>query len=615
MSDAPIPSSEPQRSESSEPARPEPTPTPAPAPASPPAASAPAQRGEGSYLPLLLVLGAALVAAAIGWGMRQDEGETPGSPAAVQRARTLLETARGADAAGSLPALAEAHRLAPEDPETNLALGRALFEVGRPAEALPPLAKARAARPDDAEAHLLAGMAFTLVSRPDDARVAFDRVLALKPGDPQAHYFLAVVAKASDDPEGVLRNLDAMARTGAPEPIAAIQLRLDALQSLGRTADSIAPLTSLVAAAAPRERLFVRRLLQERVVEVHGWSEAAERARAAAAAPDADAATLYLCAHLVAKHPRAAHEARGLLEKALEREPGFPWALGGLAVQMMRDGDLEGARARLTDALQRDPTLAEAELALAMLDEAAGRFDDAVARYQRLLASPRSRTIGSDGVMACLLAAGRDEEALKFVRGLLTPDAPPGHPTRQFEAKVLAQLGRVDELRAVMEAIRAASPNPWRWRGDLGVLLCEAGRPDDARAAFDAALPELPEGEQLAPEVFLWSGICRALTDPDAARALWRRGATTGQEFGGEAMFTWSCRRLLGEATAEDVQAAARIGGVQDRNDAWFVEGLALEMAGDEAEARAAYAKCKEASRGAELPARLVDAALARVGP
>lgn len=597
---------------------PESTDPTAPAPAAPAATPTPTSPApEGSYLPLILVLVVAIGAGLAGWALRQGGDLVPGSPEAAARARELLkqgeELARHPDAGvkGALDTLAEAHRLAPDDPRTNLAYGRALSMSMRFAEALPLLLRARELLPDDGEAHLEAGVALIGVQRPDEARPALERARELMPADPRPHYQLAVAAFVADDPESVLRHLDARAAL-APDTPPILQMRYAACKVLGREAEAIAPLTSLCA-LTPRD-VRLRRERQDLLVRVRGWAAAAEEARQAAAAEGADAVDLYLCARILAQHPRTAAEAAGFHERALAREPGMPWAAAGLGVELMREGELDAGRARLLEALKVDPQLAEAQLALARLEEAAGKLDDARAHYERLLTAGFG--VAREGILACLLAQERFDEALAFARDQVPPAAPPGSPARWLEVRALARAGRADEAREVMAAVIAAAPEAdrWRWRGNEGLALLEAGRRDQARAAFDEALGAVPDGARPEPLLLLWAGVARAHEDLEGARERWRRGAETGHEHNPEALYTWSCRRLLGQATLDDVRAAARLGGPDDENDAWFVEGLALELEGKADEARAAYEKARAASRPGELPARLVDEALARLG-
>lgn len=585
-------------------------PSPAPQP-QPPAAD------EPSRLPLILIVGAALVAGAAGVALRQGSDPAPGSPAAVAQAEALLqqgeELARrpGAGVAAAVDVLADAHRLAPDDARTNLAYGRALVLLDRFPEAVPPLARARELRPDDPDGHLLAGMALTGLQRFDDARAALERARELRPDDPQVHYFLAVTAYGAEDFEAILTHLDALAGKGPDSP-QTLQLRYTALRVLGRRPEALEPLRRL-SQLSPRD-VRLRRDLQDLEVEVQGWAATVEEAGRAAAAPDADPLALYLHARLVAQHPRTAAEARPLYERAVAREPGFAWPLAGLAVELLRDGEHDEARAKLRRALELDPGLAEAVLALAKLEHAAGRYDDARAHYDQL-AQAGYQAAAREGALACLLDAGRQDDALTFARGVLPAGAPADHPARWLEAHALARAGKADEAAAAARALVDATPDAGRWRAraDAGLVLLGAGRRADARAALDDALHEAPKGSRPGPNLLLWAGVSRAQEDPEGARARWRQGADTGEERNPEGLYTWACRRLLGEATREDVLAAARIGGVHDHNDAWFVEGLALELAGHRDEARAAYAKAREATRAAELPGRLIDEALGRV--
>lgn len=585
----------------------EPTPAAAPAPAAPAA--------EGSYLPLLLVLALALLVVGLGWWLRAPQ-LAPGSPEALARAKELLakgeELGRNPEVgpAGALEPLAEAQRLAPEDGRTNLACGSCLVALGRFAEAMPMITRARELLPDEPDGHLAAGIVLNAVNRPEEAKAALERALALRPNDAQALYFLAVAAFSLKDAEGVLRHLDALAVSNREtQPV--LQMRIAAYEALGRKADAIAPLSSLCA-LEPRD-IRLRRHLQNMRLDINGWDSAVADARREADAPGADPAAIYLCARLLAQSPRTAPEARPLYDKALAAAPTFPWALAGLAVDLQRQGDIDGARQRLLEALKADPAFSEGQVVLAKLELEAGKFDEARAHYDRLLTTNTFAAEAREGVLSCLLEAGRFDDALAFARTQVPGDAGPGHASRALTARAHLRAGKVAEGRADLAAVRAEVPEStrWWWIWNEGVLVLEAGDLAAARALFEEALAKAPQDVRVAPLLLLWAGVGRALAEPvdlEGARALWQRGAETGQERNPEALHTYACRRLLGQATLDEVLEAARIGGVIDQNDAWFVEGLARQLEGKAELARAAFAKSVELSRPGELPARLAEA-------
>jgi tetratricopeptide (TPR) repeat protein len=77
-------------------------------------------------------------------------------------------------------------------------------------------------------------------------------------------------------------------------------------------------------------------------------------------------------------------EAREAAQRALEHHPRHADAMKTLGLVLLREGDLAGAEAWLEGALELSPGIPEAEVALAEMDEEAGRLGSALERYRRL---------------------------------------------------------------------------------------------------------------------------------------------------------------------------------------------------------------------------------------
>ncbi len=104
------------------------------------------------------------------------------APAYVERGRLLLIVGSGAEA---LSALDRAQRLAPDDAETQSALGVALHATGKPAEALTRLRRAAELDPDNAERLTNLGTAFLIQGEVAEAVRAFTRAAVLEPNERQ----------------------------------------------------------------------------------------------------------------------------------------------------------------------------------------------------------------------------------------------------------------------------------------------------------------------------------------------------------------------------------------------------------------------------------------------
>ncbi|MBL8112564.1 MAG: hypothetical protein JNK60_06740 [Acidobacteria bacterium] len=171
-----------------------------------------------------------------------------------------------------------------------------------------------------------------------------------------------------------------------------------------------------------------------------------------------------------------------LLRKAAEREPAFALAQAALARALVRGAvpsaaDLDGAKAAAERALALDPSLVEAQAALA------------------------------------LVRAERDPDPASALSSL-----PPAHPAR---ALALGILGRFDEARAVLDAAAKADPDSLAvararalvsyWAGENDAVLAAAAKV----AGVDPAFAELLTGLALQAKG-------RTAGDPAAVDALGR---------------------------------------------------------------------------------------------
>jgi tetratricopeptide (TPR) repeat protein len=100
---------------------------------------------------------------------------------APDKVRPRLQLARARPAAGALRELAEAQKMAPDDPAIAAEQGRVWLTAGRPAEALAAFGRALALDPGDAGALNNRGTALAALGQMDAARADFERALARDP--------------------------------------------------------------------------------------------------------------------------------------------------------------------------------------------------------------------------------------------------------------------------------------------------------------------------------------------------------------------------------------------------------------------------------------------------
>lgn len=187
--------------------------------------------------------------------------------------------------------------------------------------------------------------------------------------------------------------------------------------------------------------------------------------------------------HGMAPVDEAYARAREMIQRALELEPDLSVAYARLArIQVVRDWDWPAAEASFLRALDRDPANVSAMHGAAVLLQALGRTDEALALNRRAcdldpLNMPSLHNLG-----CVYYEAGRLEEAEAALRTVLAAHAG-RHTTRSVLAQVLLEMGRSGE--ALEEALREPDP-AYRWLA-LALIHHRQG----AAAERDQALREM----------------------------------------------------------------------------------------------------------------------------
>jgi TolA-binding protein len=371
--------------------------------------------------------------------------------ALLAAARLALES-RDAEAARNLAAqLPARYPGSPLRDDARLVEARALRALGRPAEAV------------DALRGLL----------DDPSRLAPELAAA-------ARYDLSLAYKAAGEPEKAAEVLAPLASSGAATPAAANarftlgQARFDA----GQLAEAVGPLREFVD-AAPESDLAPHALAYLAVAEHelgHAEGEQSALDQLARDWPESDDLVRVRVrlgeAALEAKDPARAAE----LLRPVAEGPAGPFAprarsgLGWALVDLDRPAEAAAAFASAVEADPRGPLAAEAAFMRAWGLEKAGEADAALAAYAEADAlDPR-------GVQAARARLARARLLARLDR--------PGEAASAFD-EVLRSGLEDDAERPAILAERA-----WALR--------DAGRLDDARAAFDALLSDHPDRPEAA---------------------------------------------------------------------------------------------------------------------
>ncbi len=245
--------------------------------------------------------------------------------------------------------------------------------------------------------------------------------------------------------------------------------------------------------------------------------------------------------------------------------------LNALGVQALSSGDLAGAEARLSVALEYSPRFVEAWVNLGYVELGRGSFEQA--RRDFLRARELNQDIPAPHHALGVLAEseGKMLAAESFYRAALKVD--PGFaPARANLARRLFARGQLENAREQFERLVAVAPGEVRgWTGWIEALLA-LGREADARAILARARACLGDVPGL---MLLRAREQLAAADWDEAEAT--LAPLTGQRDRGNAgaAWAWIAVARVGKGDAAGAEQASRAALAIDRDD-----GVALHAMG-----------------------------------
>jgi tetratricopeptide (TPR) repeat protein len=183
-----------------------------------------------------------------------------------------------------------------------------------------------------------------------------------------------------------------------------------------------------------------------------------------------------------------------LYSRTLEFEPE-PHLFSDLGLALARQGRIDEAIAKYSEALRLKPDFPEAHLNLGLALAGQGRIDEAMAEYSEALRIRPYYPAAHLDLGFALAGQGRIEEAMAHYSAalLIKPVYPEAHNNLGL---ALARQGRIEEAMAQYSEALRIKPNYPEAHLNLGSALARRGRIAEAMAQYSAALrikPVYPE--------------------------------------------------------------------------------------------------------------------------
>ena len=385
--------------------------------------------------------------------------------------------------------LAEAKKLAPDDPRTWYTEALLAYMQGNMSTARQSVERAKYFAPDYVPAIYLSGLVDLRVGANAAAEGALRAVVAKVPNDDGARRALATAYVRRGKTSQALETLDPLLRR-APNDSSLLRATAEvylASNDLAKAAEYFARANKLDSGNVPgRIRLAqVRFAMGETALAVKDLEALA------AAEPEVPEPNLALIsAYLQERDFDNALAAVAALEK---KQPSSAVTYNVKGVVYMTRGDYKNARASFEKAVSLDPDFAAANFNLARLDIVDRNYDAARKRYQQLLAKEPDS----------------EPAHLALARLLVTTNAPPGEVRAAIARAItanpmsdrprlalIAYNGQLRDWRAAVDAAekaRAALPDNPRIVEALGTAQFAAGDTNQAIETFKRAVQMQPD--------------------------------------------------------------------------------------------------------------------------
>ena len=178
--------------------------------------------------------------------------------------------------------------------------------------------------------------------------------------------------------------------------------------------------------------------------------------------------------------------------RALELQPDYTKARGGLGDALAKQGRFDEAISQYRQALSTDPNYSHAHGNLGVALSAQGELDEAVSEFHLALQIKRDDAEAHNSLGTVLVAQGKLDEAIRHFRMAL--EARPHHADAHYNlGSVLRSQGRFDEAIDQFQQILQTRPDYAYAYCGLGLILQARGKLDEAIGCYRQALEIEPD--------------------------------------------------------------------------------------------------------------------------
>jgi len=373
-------------------------------------------------------------------------------------------------------------------------------------------------RPDDAEAQFLLGKLYWRGQQHSNAATAFQRAAELAPENAEAGLFAAVALGRGGSATAKNNQIAALRRMleHHPEHEEARYLLALALGSTGELNEFSALVNAVSQSAwSPKYQQFhgIAEALRGNV------AEASQQVRSALADSDSSDARAALGA--ISQLEGDPESAKRLLREAIDQESSVtPLLRAQLGLQLMADGDFEGALTHLQAATAADMTPPQTRFYYGLALQSVGLDTEALTQYERVVSGNLPLAAEASGQMALLyLQQGNLQKAEETLRAATQGGA--GSPKlHTLRGQLHAQQGSFAEAQQSLRRAIQMDENYAPARLENGLLFVTRGMLDDGLRELEAYLDLVETGGPAAAEIeVLVNQLRQTIDNPAGAPA------------------------------------------------------------------------------------------------